>query len=86
MFSKGRNGAMRVELGQYMLRFARTGQVVETDNWQCLVKEGAHISQAMIVSKQDVQLQKCKVRGCLGFVPSEEEPWYYPVAESDCTD
>ena len=58
VFSNHRNGALRVELGHYILRSARTGREVDEDNWQHLVKEGAHISQTMIVYGKQVKQKK----------------------------
>ena len=76
VFGNGRNGALRVELGQYVLRSARSGQVVEAGSWQNLVKAGAHISQAIVVSDQDIKLQRCEIPGCSGVISVKGESWY----------
>ena len=49
VFGNNRPGANHVEHFQYLLRSARDMKTLDASNWNVVIKEGAHVTQAMIV-------------------------------------
>ena len=49
VFPDGRPGAGHVELGRFIIRSVKGGASLNTRTWEHVVKEGAHLTQAMVL-------------------------------------
>ena len=75
VFAGGRPGSGRVELGQFVIRTIKDGAPLNSQTWTSAVKEGAHLTQAMVLLGTKNDLRKCFVSGCSGHLQSDGNRW-----------
>lgn len=70
VFANGRAGAQKVLNEQFVITLSKTGQQVTRWDWEKTITEGAHIEQAMIVSRDasSDRGRRCLRPGCNGTV------------------
>ena len=54
IFCHDRPGCNYLKQRKYLLRSAQNGRVLDATNWHAVVKEGTHVTQAMILSDDDL--------------------------------
>ncbi|KAJ2971192.1 hypothetical protein NUW58_g9484 [Xylaria curta] len=69
VFANGRAGAQKVQKEQFVITLSKTGQQVNSWDWEKTITEGAHIEQAMMVEHTSPDRgQQCLGPGCNGTI------------------
>ena len=75
VFGNDRPGVRYVEHRRYILRSAQNSKILDSSNWDDVIKEGAHVTQAMIVTGTD-QRGYCSFSNCSGRLNQKNSTWY----------
>ena len=75
VFSDGRPGAGQVELGQFVIRSIKGGASLNTHTWEHVVKGGAHLTQAMVLSESNINPRRCPFADCNGNLDNNGNCW-----------
>ena len=86
VFGNGRVGALRVALGLFLLRSTESRQLIDSGNWQQVVREGSRVSQAMVVCGDRIGYPSpdfqnhCPFPYCSGRMIGNGGSWYVPCS------
>ena len=75
VFANGRPGAHHVELGRFVIR-SMNGVELNRDTWNFAVKERAHLTQAMVLSKDHNTAKGCPFADCRGSLQVNGIKWW----------
>ena len=75
VFADGRPGAGHVEVGRFIIRSVKDGAPLNSHTWKSAVQEGAHLTQAMVLSKTKDSPRKCLFADCVGALQSDGNCW-----------
>ncbi|KAI1299458.1 hypothetical protein F5Y03DRAFT_250448 [Xylaria venustula] len=86
VYANGRQGTDRIKSNQFVINLAKTGQVIQRENWTDAVKSGLHIEQAMIMSRKARsntttpdrsnrarEKENCPYPDCTGFISEQPD-------------
>ena len=76
VFSDGRPGAGHVELGRFIIRSVNGGASLNAHTWEHVVKEGAHLTQAMVLTETNINPRRCLSADCNGTLGNNRNCWF----------
>ena len=79
MFANGRPGARLVEMGKFVIRAVNNGLPLNSAAWKYVVKERAHLTQAMILSEVNKTANVCQFADCRGTLQLDGNCWWVTI-------